>query len=104
MKGGCAAGLPVLCVVSPLLLRGGPVEGREWCVLCCPRVRIGSGTLHCLPPSALSVPPRIVLVPLLFCVAVFVVGGEVRWWDCALFCSVLLCSSVFVFVVTALLV
>lgn len=24
---------PVLCVVSPFCLRGGPVEWREWCVL-----------------------------------------------------------------------
>ena len=37
-KGGCVAGLPVLCVVSPLCLCGGPVEWREWCVLCCPLV------------------------------------------------------------------
>lgn len=56
-----------------------------------PRVRIGSGTLHCLPPFSLS-------VPLPSCAAVFVVGGEVRWG------CVSLPPPVFVFAVTALLV
>ena len=56
-KGGCVAGLPVcvsvspVCVLaSPFRLRGGPVEWREWWVVCCPRVRIGS------LPFILSVP------------------------------------------------
>ena len=57
-------------------------------LLCCPRVscyprplrsvpclRIGSGTLHCPVPLHIVLFPRIVLVPLLFCVVVFVVGG-----------------------------
>lgn len=71
--------LPVRVLVSPFCLRGGPVEWREWWVACCPRVRIGSGTLHCPVPLHVIRFPRIIPVPLLFCVAVFVVGGEVRW-------------------------
>ena len=46
------------------------------------RVRIGSGTLHCAAPLHIVRSLRIVPVPLLSCVAVFVVGGEVRWVDC----------------------
>lgn len=41
-----------------------------------PRVRIGSGTLHCAAPFHIVRSLRIVPVPLLSCVAVFVVGGE----------------------------
>ena len=44
-----------------------------------PRVRIGSDTLHCPAPLHIVRSPRIVFVPLLSCVVVFVVGGEVRW-------------------------
>lgn len=47
------------------------------CVL--PRVRIGSGALHCAAPLHIVRSLRIVPVLLLSCVAVFVVGGEVRW-------------------------
>ena len=64
-------------------------------VVCCPRIRIGSS--HFMLSS----------LPFRLCVAVFVVGGEVRW--CAVVCggrtvsrSVLLLSLVFA--VTALLV
>lgn len=32
----CVLASPVLCVVSPFCWRGGPVEWREWRVLCCP--------------------------------------------------------------------
>lgn len=64
-----------------------------------PRVWIGCGTLHCVAPLRIVCSPRIVPVLLLSCVAVFVVGGEVRWGDCVSFSS-----SVFVFAVTALLV
>lgn len=57
MKGGCVAGLPVLCVVSPFCFRGGPVEWRGGlCVV--PRVRVGYGTLTLFCPS------HIVLLPL----------------------------------------
>ena len=56
VKGGCVAGLPVLCVVSPFCLCGGPVEWREWCVVCCPRVRIGSSPSHCSRPSCVASP------------------------------------------------
>lgn len=48
-----------------------------------PRVRIGSGTLHCTAPLHIVRSLRIVPVPLLSCVAVFVVGGEVWWGNCA---------------------
>ena len=41
---------PRLCVVSPFRLRGGPIEWREWWVVCCPRVRIGSSPSHCPCP------------------------------------------------------
>ena len=47
-----------------------------------PCLRIGSGTLHCPVPLRIVLSPRIVLVPLLSCVVVFVVGGEVRWGNC----------------------
>ena len=50
--------------------------------MCC-RVRIGSGTLHCAAPLHIVRSLRIVPVPLLSYVAVFVVGGEVRWRNCA---------------------
>ena len=92
MKGGRVAGLPVLCVVSPFCLRSGPVEWREGCVLCCPRVRIGSGALHCLAPLHIVSSLRIVPVPLLSRVAVFVVGGEVRWGGVSCSPSLSLCS------------
>lgn len=48
-----------------------------------PRVRVGSGTLHCAVPLHIVRSLRIVSVPLLSCVVVFVVGGEVRWGNCA---------------------
>lgn len=45
--------------------------------MCCDaRLRVGSGTLHCPAPLRIVRSPRIVPVPLLSCVAVFVVGGE----------------------------
>lgn len=73
-------GVPRLCAgVPPCRLPCGPIEWREWCVLCRPRVRVGSGTLRCSAPLHVVRSPRIVLVLLLSCVAVFVVGGEV-WW------------------------
>ena len=73
-------GVPRLCAgVPPCRLPCGPIEWREWCVLCRPRVRVGSGTLCCSAPLHVVRSPRIVLVLLLSCVAVFVVGGEV-WW------------------------
>lgn len=105
LKGGCCDGDPPVCVlVSPSCLRGGRVEWREWCVLWCPRVRIGSGILR-HPASLCIIPPlSYCLVSFLSCVAVCAVGGEVGW--CGGLCSALLCSSVpsFVFAVTALLV
>lgn len=76
---------PSVCWRPPCRLPCGLIEWRGWCVACCPRVRIGSGTLRCLFPFTLS-------VPLLCCVAVFVVGGEVRWGDCVLLSSSVLCS------------
>lgn len=51
---------PVCVLVSPFRLCGGPVEWREWWVVCCPRVWIGSGTLRC--PSSLHI-----VRPLLYC-------------------------------------
>lgn len=114
-------GVPL--VVYPVaLLNGGVV-----CVVL-PRVRIGSGTLYCATPLHIVRSPRIVPVPLLSCVAVFVVGGEVRWcvqycfrvaaavlccvalpccggvWSHCERCILFLLPSVFVFAVTALLV
>lgn len=69
MKGGCVAGLPVLCVVSlfcvlasPFCLRGGPVEWRGVAVCVVPVFGLGpplhivSSLLYCLssplPPSS----------------------------------------------------
>lgn len=68
-------------------------------MLCCPM--FGSGLAPCIVPLPFHVvrPPCIVPVPLLSCVVVFVVGGEVWCVGC-----VLPSSSVFVFVVTALFV
>ena len=58
-KGGwCDTAPPVLCVVSPFCLRGGPVEWREWRVLCCLVFGLG-------PPLHIVRSPRIVPVPLL---------------------------------------
>lgn len=93
MKGGSVAGLPVECRCPLVQYRrplscslGGYVEGRGWCVLCCPV--FGLGLALCIVRSS-----RIVPVPLLSCVAVFVVGGEVRWGGvCAPLSSSVLCS------------
>ena len=74
----------LVCVlVSPFCVCGGPVELRGVVVVCCPRVRIGSSPSHCLCPFMSS--------SLLFrlCVAVFVVGGEVRWCAVEELCPVL---------------
>ena len=65
------------------------------------RVRIGSGTLHCAAPLHIVRSLRIVLVPLLSCVAVFVVGGECGGWTVSRFPF---SFPPFVFSVTALLV
>ena len=61
-----------------------------------PCLRIGSGTLHCAAPLHIVRSPRIVPVPLLSCVAVFVVGGEVRWGACPapLFSLCVCCHSI----------
>ena len=89
--GRCCTDSPVRYRCPPPRSHGGPVEWREvaGCVLS--RAGIGSSPSHCSRPFMLS--------SLLFrlCVAVFVVGGEVRWGGC-----VPLSSSVFVFSVTAL--
>ena len=87
---------PSSCWCPPCRLPCGPVEWREWCVLCCPRVWIGSSPSHCLVPLALSVP--LVLFLFLFCLVLpclLWVGkcGGVRWWNCVLFCSVLSCPA-----------
>lgn len=90
---------PRLCVGVPLVVY--PVallNGGGGCAVM-PCLWFGSGTLDCPAPPYVVCSPRIVLVLLLSCVVVFVVGGEVRRGGC-----VPLPSSVFVFVVTALLV
>lgn len=96
MKGGCVAGLPVLCVVSPFRLLSGPVEWRGGCVLP-PVLRIGYGTfvLFCSPHIVLLfschlVPPFLFVCCRVCCgwgsVVVRVEGG-MMWMVCA----VLLC-------------
>lgn len=53
---------PSVSLVSPSRLLGGLVEWREWCVLWCPRVRIGCACLVlCCPPLVLSIPSSSVL-------------------------------------------
>ena len=71
----------------------------------------GCGGLCVVPVFGLGPPLRIVPIPFMssplpfrLCVAVFVVGGEVRWCAVVGLCPVLLFSSPFVFAVTALLV
>lgn len=56
MKGGCVAGLPVLCVVSPFRLLSGLVEWREWRVVV-------------LPPCSYWVLPFTLFSPLLYCLS-----------------------------------
>ena len=80
-------GVPRLRVGVPLvvylvaLLNGG--SGG----LCVVPVLVGSGALHCAAPLRIVRSLRIVPVPLLSCVVVFVVGGEVWWGNCALLSS-----------------
>ena len=96
MKGGCVAGLPVLCVVSPFCLRGGRVEwrGAVGCVL--------SPCSHCpRPPRIVLFPLSLRVVPCLLWVgkcggcAVFIVCVGLYYGVCgivtALCCVVVLC-------------
>ena len=67
VKGGCVVVLPVLCVVSPFCLRGGPVEWRVWRCVCCPLSCVVPSPLHVFPVFELDLAPRIVQ-PLLHCI------------------------------------
>ena len=101
MKGGSAAGIPVLCVVSPLCLHGGLIEGWEWCVLCCPRVSCCPRPLHSVPclrigsglrivRSLLALYSLVLCYPLPVCVVVLCVeNGRVVCVACVV-CAVLL--------------
>lgn len=86
-------GVPSFSIGVPSLVRSvAMLKGGVWCVLCCPV--FGLGLAPCIVRS-----PRIVPVPLLSCVAVFV------WVEkCGVWIVPRLSSSVFVFAVTALLV
>ena len=95
---------PPSCVWCPRLCVGAPpcrspLWPIEWrggvCVMPC--LRIGSGTLHCAAPLHIVCSPRIVPVPLLSCVVVFVGGGEVRCVGLCLallFCLCVRCHSI----------
>ena len=76
-KGGCATDSPSCAWCPPSVRVAVPLSGGSG-VLCVVPV-FGSDPPSCivLLPFALSVPSRIVPALLLFCVAVFVVGGEV---------------------------
>ena len=41
---------PSVCWRPPCRLLCGPIEWRVWCVVCCPRVWIGSSLSHCSRP------------------------------------------------------
>lgn len=66
MKGGSVTdspsnvGVPRLRAVSPFRLRGGPVEWREWRVVCCPVFGLG-------PPLHIVLVPRVLFLSLLHC-------------------------------------
>lgn len=95
MKGGCVAGVPLLCVGVPLvvypvaLLNGG--SGACCATPCSDWVRY----LALSPPFRIVRFPCIVPVPLLSCVAVFGVGEEARWGtvSCPLLLSLCLLSQ-----------
>ena len=61
MKGGCVAGLPVLCAVSPFRLRGGPVEWRGGvCGVLSPCLVLSLSSSWCSPVFELDLALRIV--------------------------------------------
>lgn len=73
-------GVPRLCVdVPPVVYSVALLNGGSG--MCCDAPS-SDWVRHLVlsAPLLIVCSPRIVLVPLRFCVAVFVVGGEVRWW------------------------
>lgn len=89
-------GSPSVCWCPPCRLPCGPVEWRGGVCAVLPVFGLGPLLHIALALLVLSCPSCIVPVPLLSCVAVFVVGGEV-WW-CAQYCccvaaAVLCCAT-----------
>ena len=68
-------GAPVCVLASPFRLLSGPVEWREWCVLCCPCLGLGPPLHIVLAFLALSCPSRIVQSPSSFCVCCHSIVG-----------------------------
>jgi hypothetical protein len=77
MKGGyCNVDIPVCVLVSPFRSWGGRVEWRWWCVLWCPRVRIGSSPSCCPCLSCITRPSLCSLSQHCWLGGVFVTGGR----------------------------
>ena len=102
-KGGCVAGLPVLCVVSPFCSRGVPVEWRGGACVWCPIFVLGPAPCVVLSPLCCPVPLVLCVVDGGSAVECVMNGGACVVYRCEL-CSVTLFPRPRVSVVTALLV